>query len=384
VASWIPKPLPLGAAAAALGNALVFATFGVFAWLNERDADLFYQALQEDEWLEWGTFWGFLLAAVVFGVAAFRQRRRTRQWPWFLAGVGLFCFVVGMEEISWGQRLFGYRPPSYFLEHNFQQELNVHNVVDQDLRRLGVGVASLGYGVALPLVALWPATARGLAALAVVAPPVELVPSFAAAWWVYEDYPFKFSGEVTECMLALAFLFAGLARARELSGAAPRAGARLVAVAVASVLVAALGAANAWASRVQRHASAGNLERVRVELAALARDFAGQATGPDGFWPTRCGLHKRLYTFRRQNDQEFLGQGAFAALKARGLPQERAEFLLDPWDSPYWIRDKCRDGGSERVVFVYSFGPNRRRDSTPWEIGGDDQGMVLLSRRTSR
>ena len=28
------------------------------------------------------------------------------------------CFVVAMEEISWGQRLFGYRAPAYFLGHN--------------------------------------------------------------------------------------------------------------------------------------------------------------------------------------------------------------------------------------------------------------------------
>ena len=289
-----------------------------------------------------------------------------------------------MEEISWGQRVLGYRPPSYFLEHNFQQELNVHNVVDQELRRLGVAVVSLGYGIALPILALVPLVSRILARLAVVAPPVELVPSFAAAWWVYDNYPFKFSGEVTEFMLGLGFLFAGLARARELSDASSRAAARLLALALATALVAALGAANAWASRAQRHASASNLDVVRVELTALARDFAGEAAASGGSLPTGCGTHKRLYTFRREDDQEFLVQGAFAALQQRGLPPERAEFLLDPWDSPYWVRDKCRDGGAQRIVFVYSFGPNRRRDSTPWELGGDDQGMILFSRRTAR
>ena len=37
-------------------------------------------------------------------------------------------FVVAMEEISWGQRIFDVATPSYFEENNFQQELNIHNL----------------------------------------------------------------------------------------------------------------------------------------------------------------------------------------------------------------------------------------------------------------
>jgi hypothetical protein len=381
VPSWIPKNLPLGAPAAALANAFVLAPLGLFAWLNELDSDLFYRAVQEDEWLEWGTFWGFLAAAAAWGTAAFRQWRRTDLWPWFLGGVALFCFVVGMEEISWGQRVLGYRPPSYFLEHNFQQELNVHNVIDQDLRMQAVRVVILGFGVALPLLALVPWLRRTLAAAAVVAPPVELIPAFLAAWWVYDEYPFRFAGEITELMLAFGFLFAGLARASELSEATPRWSGPLLGIAVSTAFVVALGGANAWVSRAQRQAAPETLETARIELAALARDIAGQAGLSGGELPTGCGLHKRLYTFRRENDAEFLAAGGFAALQEQGLPAERAEFLLDPWNSPYWIRDKCSDGGRQRVVFVYSFGPNRRRESTSWEIQGDDPGVVLLKRR---
>ena len=57
----------------------------------------------------------------------------------------------------------------------------------------------------------------------------------------------------------------------------------------------------------------------------------------------------------------------------------RAGYLLDPWNSPYWIRHKCpQGGGRRRAVFVYSFGPNRRRDSTAWEIRGDDLGVTIV------
>ncbi len=372
----------MGIAGAVLANVLILGTLALFSWLNEHDFDAFYQSLQEDEWLEWATFWGFFLAAVALGVAALRQRRSTGLWPWFLAGVASFCFVVGMEEISWGQRVLGYRPPAYFLEHNFQQELNVHNVMARDLRMLAVKVVILGYGVALPLLAAMPPVGQLLARLAVVAPPVELAPGFAAAYWTYETYPFKFSGEVTEFMMALGFLFAGLARARELGAPMPRRRLGPAPVALSTAVVLALGAANAWASRAQRSASPETMRTAQAELAALKRDFETRAAASGGRLPSKCGLHKRLYSYRRKYDQPFLDRGDFAALKEQGLPEERAEFFLDPWNSPYWLRDKCSQ--SRRVVFLYSFGPNRRRDSSSWEIRADDVGVGLVERAPTR
>lgn len=38
------------------------------------------------------------------------------------------CFVIGMEEISWMQRVFDIKSPEFFLENNRQQEFNVHNL----------------------------------------------------------------------------------------------------------------------------------------------------------------------------------------------------------------------------------------------------------------
>ena len=63
----------------------------------------------------------------------------------------MFCFIVAMEEISWGQRLLGYRPPAYFLEYNYQQEFNFHNVVETDYRKLALTLVIAGYGIVLPL-----------------------------------------------------------------------------------------------------------------------------------------------------------------------------------------------------------------------------------------
>ena len=112
----------------------------------------------------------------------------------------------------------------------------------------------------------------------------------------------------------------------------------------------------------------------RAEVKALGRDFdSGRAR-------SRCGLHKRLYAFVEQysrRGRELL-RGEFASLTAQGLSEERARYLLDPWNSPYWLRHVCT-GGVPQVAFVYSFGPNRVRDSSRRSLGGDDVGVYLAS-----
>ena len=35
--------------------------------------------------------------------------------------------IFALEEISWGQRIFGIESPEFFLGHNYQQETNIHN-----------------------------------------------------------------------------------------------------------------------------------------------------------------------------------------------------------------------------------------------------------------
>jgi hypothetical protein len=96
---------------------------------------------------------------------------------------------------------------------------------------------------------------------------------------------------------------------------------------------------------------------------------------------TGCGLHKRLYGYVRKYRRTHLQRGQFAALVEQGLPEERAAYFLDPWNNPYWIRHRCEDvegAGRRMSVFVYSFGPNRRRDSTPFTLDGDDIGSYVL------
>jgi hypothetical protein len=346
--------------------------------LHESNRDAYYQAVQEDQLLEWATVWAFAVAAVIFAVAAIRQRQASGVLPWFLAGVSLFCLFVAGEEISWGQRVLGYRPPTYFLQENFQQELNIHNVVDTSLRKMALKGVILGYGLLLPLLELAPAVRRLCERLAVVAPPWQLAPAFLVAFFTYQQYPLKFTGEVVELMVGLAFLFAALAAAETFAGRPETGPRRLGRLVLVLAIVAALGLSAAAYSRRQRGTGEEILAAVATETAALKVDFLTMARDNRGKAVTRCGLHKRVYSFVEKYDTDYLYQGAFAALTGQGMPTERAEFFLDPWNSPYWIRDECSRSKGRRVIFVYSFGPNRKRESTEWEIQGDDLGAVIF------
>ena len=51
-----------------------------------------------------------------------------------------------MEEISWGQRVFGIESPDWFLKHNKQGEINVHNLLIY-----GVNINKLVFGKILAI-----------------------------------------------------------------------------------------------------------------------------------------------------------------------------------------------------------------------------------------
>lgn len=350
-----------------LANLLIVAPALLAIWLQAGASDLYYRIIQEDHWMEWSTVWAFLLAALAAAMGARRQWRERRQLPWFLVGAALFSFVIAMEEISWGQRLFSFSPPEYFLARNFQQELNIHNIVANDLRQLGFIVVVIGYGVILPLAALLRPIGKLYERTGIIAPPTALVPAFAATAVFYDIYPIEFTGEWAELMLGLGMCIAlGWYGLRGISFAA-RNPARLSASLSTATMV--LGFISMQGTNVIYSQSGTALRAAEIEIEALQADFQHERI------KTRCGVHKRVFTFRTEYGQAYLNEGAFAGLESGGLDDKRARFFLDPWNMPYWIRHRCVDG--REILFVYSFGPNRRRDSSEWEIAQDDIGAYI-------
>jgi hypothetical protein len=353
-----------------VANLLLLVTLAYAAILWSFDGDFYYFSAQEDEYVEWATFWAFIAAGITY-LRLLAGHRIGRRSIWFVLVLAAFCFVIAMEEISWGQRVFGYRPPDYFLKNNHQQEINLHNVLDTDTRKLGVYATVLGFGVVLPVVAFVPAIRRLIDRSGILVPTIMLAPGFAAAATFQLWYPIKFSGEWVEWMLGCGMLFIALWTLTPNQTLARRRERLMLRIVMAWFIVIGLGVATATATRSQHNNDPTNIEAAKTELQALRRDFI------EGALDTRCGLHKRLYAYANQYDQDYLFEGEFVRLTGQGMGESRAEFLLDPWNSPYWLRDICHHKRSRRATLIYSFGPNRRRDSTAWKIKGDDIGIYL-------
>jgi hypothetical protein len=49
----------------------------------------------------------------------------------FLLAFAIAMLLFAFEEISWGQRIFGWETPAYLMENNIQQESNLHNLFNE-------------------------------------------------------------------------------------------------------------------------------------------------------------------------------------------------------------------------------------------------------------
>jgi len=346
-----------------LANALVVCVAVYATCLFYFFENSYFRVVQEDQALEWATFWSFLIASVWFFRGAINQvadQRSVVAGGWFYIGLACFCFFVAFEEISWGQRLFGISPPEYFLAENYQQEMNFHNLMSTSLRRASLYLILLGYGVILPLLATQKALGRVLARLRVVVVPLGLVPAFAATAMLVFLQPFRFSTEFAELMMGLCFLFLAVTPPGA-SGAGWEPKAYLSAWLACLVL----GVVSTPLARALADDDANKILAANLELKALREDFvSGRATA-------KCGQHQRLYTLVSKRGQRNLLSGSFAGLVSQGLPEERAAYFLDPWNYAYWVRVICA-GSNEPVTFLYSFGPNMRRDAMSDKDLGDD------------
>lgn len=360
-----------------LVNLLIFGVI-IAVWVSIKfDPRLYHLSIQEDQIIEWMTFWVFFISGIIFFQAAYRQNAIMFKIPWFLVGMGIFCLFVAMEEISWGQRLFSYRPPTYFLEQNFQQEFNFHNVVDKFWRKLTLKVIIIGYGVVLPVCWLVPPVRRVCWKLGIVPPPVLFTPAFLSTYGLYEVYPWKFSGELVELMLGLGFVFSATALTSFFKEPSAIRHFNSLSIIALTIIIISLGSGMTYIN-ARLHHRPELIDMTKKEITALGYDIRKAMNLSSGPIP-RSKLNKRLYTFVKKYKVDRIYSGNFQSLTRQGLPEERAQFFIDPWNTPYWISQTWDLERKKTKIFVYSFGPNRRRDSFFWEISGDDIGMIVYS-----
>lgn len=109
--------------------------------------------------LEDATFILDLIAAWLCAMAAWRWRRAAtalpRAIPMLYGLCALALFIVGMEEINWGQTLLGFGTPPSWTAINHQHETSVHNLLDRDTLTVASKVLAVAFAGAVLMLVLW-------------------------------------------------------------------------------------------------------------------------------------------------------------------------------------------------------------------------------------
>jgi hypothetical protein len=144
--------------------------------LSRFAPEAFEQAyVVEDGWVEWSTVLALLAGALLCSRRFVRAVGRRAFGPAATALLLALAFTLGAgEELSWGQRVFGYGSTEFFRAHNTQGEMTLHNLqlgetrLNQLVFSNGLGLALLLWVLIVPLLyANWTAFVRRADGLAI-------------------------------------------------------------------------------------------------------------------------------------------------------------------------------------------------------------------------
>lgn len=98
-----------------------------FAAFYLIDESFYRSIIKEDNIIEWLTF-GFLITAGFLSlIIASQIWNKHNYFHWFFILFFGFNLLAGMEEISWGQRVFEVETTGVFQKYSDQNEINLHN-----------------------------------------------------------------------------------------------------------------------------------------------------------------------------------------------------------------------------------------------------------------
>ena len=84
------------------------------------------RTLEEGGIVEWATFLLLLISAYILFSCARNMRSILFKAVYYI--LSAFSFIIGMEEMSWGQMIFNWKTPSQLALINDQGETNLHNI----------------------------------------------------------------------------------------------------------------------------------------------------------------------------------------------------------------------------------------------------------------
>jgi len=137
---------------AALSFAASFLLFSIPLSIINHDA-FRYTLVAEDGFTESSTAISLFLVTIIC-IRRILRLKHSRTFI-FLAMTG-FIGLVGLfgagEEISWGQRIFGWDTPEYFLKHNKQDETGLHNLMlEVNGEKINLNKVIFGTGLAIAM-----------------------------------------------------------------------------------------------------------------------------------------------------------------------------------------------------------------------------------------
>jgi hypothetical protein len=143
----VPNPYLVLAGSSALGLGLIA------LWLiAERIGGPMAGLLSKEGPLETLSFLLNLTAAGLCAVAAMRWKvwtpKSLRAVPLLYGLCAAGLFLVAMEEIKWGQLVFGFETPASWAALNHQGEMSLHNLLDRTALTFTWQAASITFGVA--------------------------------------------------------------------------------------------------------------------------------------------------------------------------------------------------------------------------------------------
>jgi hypothetical protein len=188
---------------------------------------------EEDKFFEWLTFIFFILASAVFIFISFK----TSNLVFLIVAFGLF--IGAGEEISWGQRVFGFKTPEAIARINVQGEFNLHNLTvvnskdfqgnwKHGLKRLLeinflFKISAMLFGIILPFCAYHIKFISGLTTrFKVPVPPISIGLFFFLSWVIHRvirtsilpaDSPIQYvdtAHEIFECTESFILLIISL------------------------------------------------------------------------------------------------------------------------------------------------------------------------------
>ena len=90
------------------------------------DSEFYENSLDENSLIEWLTFLLLIVSAYIHACMGLTKEFRGGRRYFFSASIALF--VLGMEELSWGQMVFNWKTPDQLALINSQGETTLHNI----------------------------------------------------------------------------------------------------------------------------------------------------------------------------------------------------------------------------------------------------------------